>query len=64
MNSKRKAYTIFVLLMLLFSMIPVAIADSGIIKGTTDKIDVLYICYTSWPTLAISGIEMYYKDDF
>ena len=66
MISNRKFCTFFVLLMLLASMIPIAVADT--VKGTDEKIDVLYICYDKmWSMILISedfNNEMYYKDNF
>ena len=66
MNSIRKVYSIFVLLMLLFSMIPAAVAD-GEMKGTDDKIDILYIGWEEYDMLNMKISEdmpLYYKDDF
>jgi hypothetical protein len=67
MISIKKVNTLFVLLLLLFSMIPVAVADPGIIKGTDEKIDVLYIGWVEddYPNMKIADdMSLYYENDF
>ncbi|MDR0768169.1 MAG: cobaltochelatase subunit CobN [Methanosarcinales archaeon] len=71
MTSLKKFSIYFVLMLLITSMIPVAIADGGeeleIIKGTDGKINVLYIGYDTFFNLPITeemASDMYYGDDF
>jgi len=66
MISIKKVNTLFVLLLLLFSMIPVAVADPGI-EGTDEKIDILYIGWVDdgWTNMKIAeDMALYYEDDF